>query len=85
MVEEERQTTAQKSSHGCVLAEIDVNIFRHPRRGDGGMGAVSKNCRCCFLYRNTREIENLDQKEEVEVVGGESIRAPPGQRPQSLS
>ncbi len=64
-VEEERRITAQKSSRGSVLAEIDVNfIFWHPRRGDGGIDVVSEKCRHCFLYRNVLEIENLYRKEE---------------------
>ncbi len=77
---------AQKSSHGTGLAEIDVNfIFRRTRRGDGGMGAVWGKCRRCFSYRNALEIENLYPKEEVGIVGGEPVRAPPQQRPQPPS
>ncbi len=59
-VEEEQQTTVQKSSHGSVPAEIDVNfIFRRPRWGDGGTGAILGKCRRCFLYRNALRIENF--------------------------
>ncbi len=57
-VEEEWRTMAQKSSRGTVPAEIDINfIFRCPRYGDGGMSAISKKCRHCFLYRNALEIK----------------------------
>ncbi len=49
-MKEERRTTAQKSSHGSVTAEIDVNlIFLLPRRGDGKMCAISEKCRHCTL------------------------------------
>ncbi len=69
---------AQKSSHGSVLAEIDVNyIFLRPRCGDGGMGAILEKCRHCFLYRNTPKIENLYPKEETKVVGEEPVCALP--------
>ncbi len=64
-VEEKRRTTTQKSSHGLVPLEIDVNfIFRRPRFGDGGMGAILEKCRRCFLYRNAPEIDNLCPKVE---------------------
>ncbi len=83
-VEKEGWTTAQKSSHDSVPAGIDFNfIFRRPRCGDGGMGAVSEKCRHCFLNWNTLEIENLYRKEEV--VGGEPVLAPPQQCPQPPS
>ncbi len=70
---------AQKSSHGSVPAEIDVNfILCRPRKGgDGMVGAVLEKCRCCFLYQNALEIENLYLKDEAGVVDGEPIRAPP--------
>ncbi len=81
-MEEERQTTAQKSSHGSVPVEVDTNfIFQCPRRDDGGMGVVSEKCRCCFLHRNTPEIKNMYPKEEAEVVGGEPVCAPPRNAP----
>ncbi len=68
----------QKSSHGSIPAEIDVNfIFRYTRRGDGGMGAISEKCRRCFLSLNAPEIENLYPKEESGVMGGEPVHAPP--------
>ncbi len=70
-VEEERQTMTQKSSYGSVPPEINVNfIFRHPKRGDGEMGAVSGKCRLCFLCRNTPQIENLYLKGEAELWVG---------------
>ncbi len=85
-VVEEEQIHSTKSSHGSVSAEIDVNfIFRHPRYGDGGIGAVSEKCRCCFLYRNAVEIENLYPKEEAGVVGGDPVCVPPYKRHQPSS
>ncbi len=85
-MEEERRTTAQKRSYGSVPAESGVNFtFQHPRHGDGGMSAISEKCRCCFLYRNTLEIENLYPQDEAGVVGGEPVRVPPQPRLQPRS
>ncbi len=76
-VEEKRQTMEQKSSHGTVPAEIDVNfIFQRPRRGDGGMGAMSEKCRLYFAYRKALEIEKFYLQDEAGVVGGEPVCAP---------
>ncbi len=51
-VEEERRTMVQKSSHGSVPAEIDVNIiFRRLRCADGRMGAASEKCRHAFYIK----------------------------------
>ncbi len=51
---------ATKYSTNKLAAEIDVNfIFQRRKGGDGGMGATSEKCRCCFLYRNAPKIENF--------------------------
>ncbi len=74
-----------ETSHGTKkLAWLgpsrNVNfIFQRPRLGYGGMGAVLEKCRCCFPYQNTLDNENLYQKEEAAVVGGEPFHVPPRQ------
>ncbi len=69
-----------------VPAEIVVSlIFRHPKCGDSGMGAVSEKCSCCFLYRNALEMEHVYPKEGARVVGEEPVHAPLRQHPQPPS
>ncbi len=61
------------------------NGSEHPAAWSKQNGCHIRKCRCCFIYRNIPEIENLYPKEEAGVMSGEPVCAPPQQHPQPPS